>query len=201
MTNWLIIYNLNSFTMDDLLIKYILEETTPEESKQVQQWLAADATHQARFDKLQSVWKLAAQPGLPFTAQTPQALQRLKQTLQARQAVPVKRMWARTGAAAAAVVGITGMVLGAYVILQPKTPVKKIIPVVQPDTVHQLQQSVDTLPVTPADTTPVVKPHKKKTPVPVKPVQPARPKKKAVQPSAATAPVHPVPARKRKMPL
>jgi len=170
--------------MDDLLIKYILDEATPAESQQVQQWLAADAANQARFEKLQSVWKLAEQPGLQLTANTPQALQRLKQTLQARQTAPVKRLWARVGTAAAAVVGLAGVVLGAYVVMTPKIkiPAKKTTPVVLPDTVRQKRIIIDTVPIAPADTIPVIKPHKKKQAVPARPAQPARPKKKAIQP-------------------
>jgi hypothetical protein len=168
--------------MDDLLIKYILEEATPEENNQVQQWLVADAANQARFEKLQATWQLAAQPNLQLTTNTPQALQRLKQTLRTKQTPPVKRIWTRVGTAAAAVVGFAGVVLGAYVVLKPKAPVRKITPVVQPDTGRQKPLPVDTVPVAPVDTMPVVKPHKKKQPVPATPAQPVRPKKKAIQP-------------------
>lgn len=182
--------------MDDLLIKYILEEATPEESDQVQQWLAADAANQARFQKLQNVWQLAAQPDPELVTDTPQALQRLKQTLHTRQTAPVKRIWARVGTAAAAVVGVAGIVLGAYVVLKPKPPVKKIIPVVHPDTARQKRILVDTVLVAPADSIPVVKPHKKKLPVPASRAQPARPKKKAIQP---IPPVDSIIRRKHKM--
>jgi len=195
--------------MDDLLIKYILEEATPEESDQVQQWLAADAANQARFQKLQNVWQLAAQPDLELATNTPQALQRLKQTLQTRQTAPVKRIWTRVGTAAAAVVGVAGVVLGAYVVLKPKPPVKKIIPVVHPDTTRQKRIPIDTVPGTPADTIPAVKPHKKKQPIPARPAQPARPKKKAIQPIQPVDPIQPtpvqsihtVPAMKKKRPM
>jgi hypothetical protein len=177
--------NLNFFVMDDLLIKYILEEATPEESGQVQQWLAADEANRARFEKLQATWQLAAQPNLQFTANTPQALQRLKQTLQARQKAPVKRIWTRIGTAAAAVVGFAGVVLGAYVITKPKVPVKKTPPVVQPHMGRKKLIPVDTTTVLPADTIPIVKPHKKKRSIPLTPVQPVLP----------VDSIHPVPAQ------
>ena len=169
--------------MDDLLIKYMLDETTPQERAQVQQWLAADAGNQVQFEKLQRVWQVAAQPNSQLNTNTPQALQRLKQTLQTKQPVPVKRIWARIGTAAAVVVGLAGVVLGAYVVMKPKVPAKKTTPVVKPDTVRQMRLPVDTLPV---DTIPAVKPHKKKLTVPAAPAQPVRPQKKAIQP------VHPV---------
>jgi hypothetical protein len=181
--------------MDDLLIKYILEEATPEESAQVQQWLAADAANRARFEKLQATWQLATQPSLQLTTNTPQALQRLKQTLRTKQTAPVKRIWTRVGTAAAAVVGFAGVVLGAYVVLKPKPPVKKTIPIVQPDTGMQKRIPVDTLPVTPTDTIPVVKPHKKKPPVPATPAQPVRPKKKVIQPIQPVDSIQPVPVQ------
>ena len=180
--------------MDDLLIKYILEEATPEESGQVQQWLAADAANRARFEKLQAAWQLAAQPNSQLTANTPQALQRLKQSLQARQTAPVKRLWTRIGTAAAAVVGIAGVVLGAYVVMKPKAPAKKTPPVEHPDTVQQKPLPIDTVPAAPTDTIPFVKPHKKKRSIPVTPVQPVRPEKKAIQ---SVQPVDTLPVKKK----
>jgi hypothetical protein len=197
-TNWLIFYNPQFFTMDDLLIKYILEEATPEESEQVQQWLAADAANRIHFEKLQAVWKLAAQPLLQPAADPSPALQRLKQTLQARETVPrardIKRIWLPRAravwTAAAAVVGIVGVALGAYVFIKPKTAVKEQPPVVQPDTVQHQPLPVDTTPMgqpVHTDTIPIVKPHKKKRSEPVRPVQPVHHKKKPVH-----QPTHPV---------
>jgi hypothetical protein len=197
--------------MDDLLIKYIMEEVTPEESNQVQQWLAAGAANRAHFENLQAVWQLAAQPNLQRATNTPQALQRLKQTLQERETASIKRIWPRVWTAAAAVVGIAGVALGAYVWMKPKATVKEQPPVVQPDTVLQQRGGIDTaptmptaptiqpVPALPIDTVPFVKPHKKKRPVRVTPVQRLHPKKKtAQQPTQPTKPVkkkHPVPAQ------
>jgi hypothetical protein len=180
--------------MDDLLIKYIMEETSPEESDNVRQWLAADAVNRTHFKKLQNVWQLASQTGLPLTADTPQALQRLKQTLKAREAVPMKRIWQRV-AVAASVVGIVAMAYGAYVLIKPKHPVKEQAPVVQPDTVQQKPVLSDTVPnvqpvpVLPADTFPLKKQYKKKRPAQPK-AQPAIPaKKKQAVPVQRTQPV------------
>lgn len=179
--------------MDDLLIKYILEEATPEESDQVQQWLAADAANRAHFENLQAVWQLASQPNQQLATDTPQALQRLKQTLKARETAQrvrgIKRIWPRVWTSAAAVVGIAGVALGAYFWMKPKTTIKEQPPVVQPDTVLQKPMRVDTASPVPAlpvpalhtDTIPFVKPYKKKRPVPVTPVQPVHPKKRAAQ--------------------
>jgi hypothetical protein len=171
--------------MDDLLIKYILEETSPEESGQAQQWLAANDANRTHFEKLQAAWQLAAQPNLQLTTGTPQALQRLKQTLQARQTAPVKRIWSSIGTAAAAVVAFAGVMLGAYVITKPKAPAKKTPPVVHPHTGRKKLVPVDTMPVLPTDTIPIVQPHKKKRLIPVTPVQPIPP----------VDSIHPVPAQ------
>jgi hypothetical protein len=202
--------------MDDLLIKYIQEEATPEESDQVRQWLAADTANRAHFGKLQAVWQLAAQPKLQPAIDTPQALQRLKQMLQAREPASIKRSWPRVWTAAAAIVGIAGVALGAYVWMKPKATVKEKPPVVQPDTVLQKPVQKDTVspvpsvqPVPALDTLPFVKHPKKKRPVQVAPVPSVRPKKKRPEPVTPvpsvlpkkkhSEPVQPVrPVKKRK---
>ena len=187
------------------MIKYILEEATPAESDQVQQWLAANAANRTHFENLQAVWQLAAQPNLQLATDTPLALQRLKQTVKARETASIKRIWPHVWTAAAAVVGIAGLALGAYVWMKPKATVNEQPPVVQPDTALQKPMRVDTAPIVPAvqpvhtDTIPFVKPHKKKLPAPV---QPVHPKKRAVQqPTQPTEAIrvkkkHPVPAQR-----
>ena len=42
--------------MDELLIKYLLEEATPEEAARVERWLAADAANRARYEQFKAVW-------------------------------------------------------------------------------------------------------------------------------------------------
>lgn len=178
--------------MDDLLIKYILEEATPEENDRVQQWLTADAANRAHFEGLQAVWQVAALPNLQPATDTPQALQRLKQTLKARETASIKRIWPRVRVAVAAVVGFAVVSLGVYFWMNPKATVKEQLPVAQPDTVLQQPVQIDTVltvpPVTtlPTDTIPIVKPHKKTRPVQVTPVKPIHPKKKAAQPTQVT---------------
>ncbi|OQP44782.1 hypothetical protein A4H97_10495 [Niastella yeongjuensis] len=91
--------------------------------------------------------------------------------------------------------GFAAVVLGAYVVLTPRPPAKKTMPVVKPDTVQQKPLAVDTIPVVPADTIPVIQPHHKtKQPIPATPAQPARPKMKAVQP---IEPVDTTPVKKK----
>lgn len=181
--------------MDDLLIKYILEEATPEESDLVQQWLAADAANPAYFEKLRAAWRLAAQPNRQPVTDTSQALQRLKQTLQAREPISKtcgeKRIRPRVWTAVAA--GIVSITLGAYFWMKPKVTVKEQPPVMQPDTILQKSVHADTTPMMPpipalqpvptlnTNSIPAVKPHKKMHPKQVTPVPSVTRKKKTAQ--------------------
>jgi transmembrane sensor len=42
--------------MDELLIKYLLKEASPEEAARVERWLAADAANRARYEQFKAVW-------------------------------------------------------------------------------------------------------------------------------------------------
>jgi transmembrane sensor len=44
--------------MDDLLIKYLLGEATPEEVAQVERWLAADTVNRRRFEQYKTLWAI-----------------------------------------------------------------------------------------------------------------------------------------------
>lgn len=52
--------------MDDLLVKYLLDETSAEENKQVVQWLSASEENQQYYDDLKLIWKKS----LPDSAQS-----------------------------------------------------------------------------------------------------------------------------------
>ena len=41
---------------DDLLVKQLLGEATPQEEQEVMQWLSADAGNRAYYDQLKQVW-------------------------------------------------------------------------------------------------------------------------------------------------
>jgi ferric-dicitrate binding protein FerR (iron transport regulator) len=55
--------------MDDLLIKYVLGEATPQEVAQIEQWLQADAANRRKLEQYKSLWAIgqqtaaAARPG------------------------------------------------------------------------------------------------------------------------------------------
>jgi ferric-dicitrate binding protein FerR (iron transport regulator) len=64
---------------DELLVKYLVGEATPEESIQVKQWIAASEANKKHFDQYQLIWEksmeLAAQSVIPEQ----QAWERFKQ--------------------------------------------------------------------------------------------------------------------------
>jgi ferric-dicitrate binding protein FerR (iron transport regulator) len=43
--------------IEDLLVKHLLRETSPEESRAVEEWLAADPTHRNYYRHLQLIWE------------------------------------------------------------------------------------------------------------------------------------------------
>ncbi len=69
--------------MDEVLVKYLLGEATPEEGVVVQQWIAADKANQRYFDNFKLIWdeskKLAAQS----TINEEEAWQRFTRRIQA----------------------------------------------------------------------------------------------------------------------
>jgi transmembrane sensor len=72
--------------MDELLIKYLLGETTPDETARVGQWLSANAANQARYEQFKAAWEISERNPVPVVPDAQQALQRLKLQLHARQA-------------------------------------------------------------------------------------------------------------------
>ncbi len=45
--------------MDDLLIKYLLGEATPEEAAQVERWLEVDAANRQRYEQYKTLWAIS----------------------------------------------------------------------------------------------------------------------------------------------
>ena len=72
--------------LEDLLVKYLLREATPEERRAVDEWLAADAEHRKYYDQLFLIWeksRLAAGGVLPdIPGEEEQAWQTLRQKMQ-----------------------------------------------------------------------------------------------------------------------
>jgi ferric-dicitrate binding protein FerR (iron transport regulator) len=75
--------------MDELLIKYLLGETTPDESARVGQWISANAANRERYEQFRAAWEISERHPLPAVPDAQQALQRLKQKLHAGKTTPV----------------------------------------------------------------------------------------------------------------
>ena len=64
---------------DDLLIKYLLRETTAEEDKAVLTWIKAEPTNEARYSELQWIWEKSKKINPTETPNTDQAWQRFNE--------------------------------------------------------------------------------------------------------------------------
>ena len=115
--------------MDDLLIKYLLAEASPDERIRVEQWLDADPSNQARFEQFKAVWAISRQTATPpVPLDTQAALKELRQRLNrttngARATTPLWRIAAVFG-------GILLLSAAAYLILSKPRPSAAIAPVV-----------------------------------------------------------------------
>ena len=113
--------------MDDLLIKYLFGETTPDETVRVLQWLSEDAGNRERYEQLKTVWEISGRNDSSPAPDTQQALQRLKRRVQGAGAgggagadantgagAKVSYRFLRTWGAAAVFAGIVCIGGGAY---------------------------------------------------------------------------------------
>jgi transmembrane sensor len=80
---------------DDLLIRYLLRETSAEEETAVQTWLKADPINKKKYSELQWIWEKSIQINPNETANVDQAWQRFKDRRKSAQSsVPKsRRMW------------------------------------------------------------------------------------------------------------
>lgn len=96
--------------LEDLLVKYLLQEASPEERRTVDEWLAADPANQRHYDQLLLIWenslRLTPRGGLPdIEGEEEQVWQVLKEKLRKpAHRTPVRTLrWTAAAAAAAAV--------------------------------------------------------------------------------------------------
>ena len=116
--------------MDDLLIKYVTGEATPQEVAEVERWLQADAANRKKFDEYRILWALGrrtASAGTPGSAEAQKAWRQLSgklgQTPAAGGSGPVKRSVAHRRLRLAAV--MTGLLIlsaAGYILLAPNRP-------------------------------------------------------------------------------
>ncbi|GAA4317377.1 FecR domain-containing protein [Compostibacter hankyongensis] len=64
--------------MDDLLVKYLLEEASSAERGEVEQWIRADAGHQRYFEHFRLIWETSRQLSVPGAPDEEEAWQRFR---------------------------------------------------------------------------------------------------------------------------
>lgn len=74
--------------IDDLLVKYLLKETKPEESAMVEEWLNTSPDHRKHYEQLQKLWKESKLPDIDSPS-VDNAWDRLQQKIKKPQ--PFKR--------------------------------------------------------------------------------------------------------------
>ena len=100
--------------MDELLIKYLLGETNPDEAVRVSQWIMEDAGNRIQYERLKAVWEISGRNISVPMPEIQQALRRLKQRIHtpassAPQAIyRLLRTW-RAAAVFAGVICISGV--------------------------------------------------------------------------------------------
>ena len=65
--------------MDDLLIKYLLEEVTPDEKARVDEWLSADDRNRQRYEEFRTAWLTSRRTVTPAIPDRQEALERFRQ--------------------------------------------------------------------------------------------------------------------------
>jgi transmembrane sensor len=97
-----------NISLEDLLVKYLLQEASPEERQRVDEWLTADPANQQHYDQLRLIWekslRLTPRGGLPdIEGEEETAWQTLKEKLhQPARQTPVRTIrWTAVAAAAA----------------------------------------------------------------------------------------------------
>jgi transmembrane sensor len=64
---------------DDLLVKYLLQEATPAENRQVEGWIAADATNRRYFEHFKLIWDKSRELAAQSTVNEESAWERFQQ--------------------------------------------------------------------------------------------------------------------------
>jgi len=82
---------------DELLVKYLLRETRPDEDRKVELWLAASEGHRKQFSNLELIWNTSKKLATTSTIDENEAWERFKiKTGNTPKKAPVK-LWARYG--------------------------------------------------------------------------------------------------------
>ncbi len=146
----------NGNIAEDLLVKYLLNETSEAEQKQVSQWIDASDANKTRFDHLRLVWEESGKIAATGTIDTDEAWARFKQrTNQPRRTLPapVVYRWAKI---AAAVLLLAGGSLVAWFIANREEPKVQVVQQTQPAPANQQLSTKDTPKLEQVAVTPVV---------------------------------------------
>ncbi len=83
--------------MDDLLVKYLLDETSIPERTQVEAWLLENARHQQYYDQIRTIWQQSQPSAEPLVLDEQIAWERFQQRIQkpSIRSIPRFRGWLR----------------------------------------------------------------------------------------------------------
>jgi len=100
---------------DDLLVKYLLNETSGEENRLVEQWISSNDANRIYFGHFKSIWEESKKLAMVSEANEEEAWQHFKNRIQAPQkkdtVKPMKRMgWMRVAAVFVLVIGAAFLV-------------------------------------------------------------------------------------------
>lgn len=116
----------NFYHIDDLLVKYLLEEVTPDEKKQVENWILSDAANKKHYEDFKLIWNESKRLEKRSMVNEEEAWQRFQNRVKTRQLKPLRKMqfsWMRI---AALFILITGAGLLAYNLLDRDEEAKTI---------------------------------------------------------------------------
>jgi ferric-dicitrate binding protein FerR (iron transport regulator) len=113
---------------DDLLIKYLLKETTEEENREVQDWLAADSLNQKHFNDFELIWQQSKNLTITSTIDENDAWKRFQGKLTKKQTAReenIKPLWQNPfwRNIAAAILLVTGTWFIYTQVLTPETTI------------------------------------------------------------------------------
>lgn len=96
---------------DELLIKYLLQETTVSEQENVEKWLTLDAANREHFLSFRKIWEASKGLAIQSTVDEQEAWTKFRAKADQRQHTPVKRKlfsyrWTKIAAAIALVAGL-----------------------------------------------------------------------------------------------
>ncbi len=116
---------------EELLVKQLLGEATPQEQKTVEDWVAADDDHQKQYNDFKAIWDNSKQVAATSTVDTNAAWEKFKQRTEQANTKPTKTVSFPTGKrsmmriAASVLLLIFCGIAGYFIYMQPITVASK----------------------------------------------------------------------------